>query len=133
MDTHFYQDEDDSQEHQHYYGQEQPDAEYDEDDENNQHFMQEGEDDYDHPHNRQAHMNYEGAYDEMDDDEVSQNSILDNDLVESHGMMMQQQQDDQSYIGGHSHVMHNNQSSMLDAEHLVMDLNQNDEEDEESQ
>jgi hypothetical protein len=29
--------------------------------------------------------------------------------------------------------MHNNQSSMLDAEHLVMDLNQNDEEDEESQ
>ena len=123
MDTHFYQ-EDDSQEHQHYYGHEQQD-DYDEDN-NNQHFMQ--EDDYDHPHNRQAHMNYEGAYEEEEDDEVSQNSILDNDLVESHGL----QQQEQSYIGGHSHVMHNNQSSMLDAEHLVMDLNQNDEEDEES-
>ena len=70
-------------------------------------------------------MNFDGdALD--DDDEVSQNSILDNDLMESLGVQHHnyQQNDEQSYIGGQSHVMHNNQSSMLDAEHLVMGMNQ---------
>ena len=54
--------EEDSQEHQHYYGHEQ-----DYDDADNQHFMQEDDqDDYDHPHHRQAHMNFQGAGDYED-------------------------------------------------------------------
>ena len=65
-----------------------------------------------------------GEY-EGNDDEVSQNSILDNDfLAESQGIQ-HPRDEEQSYIGGgdSSHVlMHNNQSSILDAHHLVMGM-----------
>jgi hypothetical protein len=69
-----------------------------------------------------------GEY-EGNDDEVSQNSILDNDfLAESQGAQ-HHREGEQSYIGGgdSSHVMmHNNQSSILDAHHLVMGMDHDD-------